>query len=1547
MKEDEEGVPNESSEDKNSENLLPKEDSKEAAVSDNDIEAGAHNASLKKENAFTRLRKRTAFHKTVNWFVGFFVFVSVLFTVLLGFSQTSTFRKFVKNKVVAILNTETKGTFAIGELDGSFFTTLTLRNILLTFEGDTVARVEKIDLRFSPLALLRKTIRVRDFSIHYPVAVMETDSTGVVNFSKIFPSKPDTDTTSSSFPFKISVGNFEIVEGTFRVMDWDYRDSVLPMNALNMKNLRLDKLNLKSRVRADIDNKDFELNLANLSASCNIKTVPEAVISGDFAINRKIINIQNFKINAPQTALSLNLETEGLDLFGKITSEIFAKTQLNLRLNLEKFSFADLETFVPAVDMLRGNLSGELSASGIIHKIDIEKLALKYDSTSLQLKGVLENLDKPSELLISADMTKSRLLMRNVEDILPMVTLAPMPGFEMIQIDSLSFHGKPLDFNSSAKLLASGGVLRMNAKMDFTKAETKYTVAVDAGNMDLKGLAHFPVNLNGKAKIEGSGFDPKKAILDCEFNGDYSTIGSKNFSHLFFSSQIKEGKLAATMRAISAEDSLLLHGSADFIIDTLVVYQVGISMFSFNLGTLLNDTALTSNINLDFQIDAKGLRPDDISGNASLRVTDSRLLARDIQLLTADCLIKKTDGNNREISLRSNLADINIKGDFSIPDFISSVAFESMEITDLSFKKLRQLFPSIVAPDSVLVTIPEKEIKRQQLITYRVAFDCAIKDTQQINYLLPDAKLKFDGDIEGSATKTTSAFNFFVSADARTLKLENQDNAFLADNCVLKTALYKPLAVNSLEKVKFEVSCNASHLFMGQTLSDVVFRLKLNNGVAALSGSTGIRDNIKTGFSASMNLLYDSLYLKCDTLMVRYNQFEMKNTKSFMVSYRNNDILIHDFELTRGNSLFKADGRLSFDRENDLALELVNFAGYDISYNLLGISPNEVINNKINLKLNIKGTQKAPLMTMALDVDSVSYRSTNFGSLKGNFAYKDQKLSTDVRFVDYSGKERKERFYLTGSLPINLGFSDVKERISNTEPVDLHFQATEFNIASLASFASGINRLSGLINANVDIGGTLNNIRPNGFLRATDVTFHVIQNNLDYSSGMHVTLKNEVIAIDSFVVQNASKVKNKGRLSGHGTIETTSDQGLNISAILQGDLTVLSEDSKTSNSSIYGNLFVGIDGELTINVTKDRTFLYVPLIIKESNVIFPSTQSSYSSSGDNFIYRAQAKNVTLSRYEQEIQRLNALAAEKKLNTEIKGSTSSFDYEIKVKIQKEANFVFLLSPETNLKLNAVLKGDVIFERKDGIQNFQGELKVLDGSTLEFFKTFTATGSVRFESDLTNPNLDIVGMYKAYYQKSDTNSATGGKEDEVAVKVRLTGPLHDLAKNFSQNTNNIAIYVGSSNIEKEISSPELDKADAVWFILTGKFTRDLSAQEKSKAATQIDPITGTATSLAGSVLAGVLNSYLGDYVRSIDLRNNGTGTVFNLSGRFKDFRYTFGGSTNFLQDLSAANVRIEYPLSESFSIRLERRQSVTETNYQNEMINELGLRYRVEF
>jgi hypothetical protein len=256
----------------------------------------------------------------------------------------------------------------------------------------------------------------------------------------------------------------------------------------------------------------------------------------------------------------------------------------------------------------------------------------------------------------------------------------------------------------------------------------------------------------------------------------------------------------------------------------------------------------------------------------------------------------------------------------------------------------------------------------------------------------------------------------------------------------------------------------------------------------------------------------------------------------------------------------------------------------------------------------------------------------------------------------------------------------------------------------------------------------------------------------------------------------------------------------------------------------------------------------------------------------------------------------------------------------------------------------LKGNFLYERVNGKSTAQGELTLLEGSTLEFIKTLQAEGTIRFENELSNPNLNITASYLGYYYPADTTSSTI-QEIPVAVKIKITGPLKDLDKNFVKETNNFAVYYGQDNIDNNVPDPTKDASDAAMFLVAGKFASDMTPQDKNAASNQLS---NTAASMAGGILGGLLNRQLGDYVRSVELRRVGTVTKFNISGTLPwKLRYSIGGTTDVFQDLSQANIKFEYPLLKSLLLRLERKQSIIETTSSNEMINELGLKYKFEF
>jgi hypothetical protein len=298
-------------------------------------------------------------------------------------------------------------------------------------------------------------------------------------------------------------------------------------------------------------------------------------------------------------------------------------------------------------------------------------------------------------------------------------------------------------------------------------------------------------------------------------------------------------------------------------------------------------------------------------------------------------------------------------------------------------------------------------------------------------------------------------------------------------------------------------------------------------------------------------------------------------------------------------------------------------------------------------------------------------------------------------------------------------------------------------------------------------------------------------------------------------------------------------------------------------------------------------------------------------------------------------------SDKKGNLENKESTFDLDYELNISTSNIAELEIILSQALNQKLSIEALGSLNYESIGGRSQAQGSFELLDGSKLEFFKTFDAKGSLRFESDITDPYLDIVATYTSDYTPPNTTTT-----EEVAVKLRLQGPVSELGTNLANQPENISVYVGTRNIENNIPDERYDASDAVSFILVNQFKADLTAQNRQDVANQTFGV-NTATSLLGPILTGFVNSAVGDVVNNIQLSQAGEYTKFAVSGRFSNFRYSFGGTTELFQNINKANLRIDYLFNPNFLIRLERKDPLVRTFGIEDKITELGLKYRFEF
>lgn len=1492
--------------------------------------------------------KKPLFHRIINWFLYTLLTITAILLLVLGFTQTSTFREMLREQVLNTVNSSIAGKINIAEIDGTIFTSLILREISLTYNEDTIAAVNKVDLRISPLRIFLKKIYVRSVEVSGANIRLVEDSLGVMNISKAFPSEEDEDTTSSEFPFTITLSELNLIDLNFSLQTYKKIVSTSYYDSLNMEDFRINNLNLSVSAYADINENEYELEIKSLSLHPNLNKFKLKNLAGKFIVNRELLSAKDFLLETETSKIGLTADWQGFNLFGDNSDEDMRNSFLKLKLDAERFNFDDLTTFVDATDILRGEVATSIEIEGKFSDIEIKELNLNYLNTSLGCTGRLLNLDDPSKLFIKAQFLPSILNYPDISSLLPSLELPELDNLSLIKFDTLYFEGEPLNFKSNFAVEISNGNISGSMALDLGKDDMIYNADIRTVNLDLQAFSGMPLLLNSSSQISGIGTSPERLIATAQINIDNSIIGENRLDNLRLESDLKDGiaKINASAEFDSAKAIII--AEADLTDFDNPQYEWDINIKDVNLERMLKDSLLASSFNINFSGKGSGFDPEKINALLSLKLENSNFQQNYVEDFFLDIHIKAEDNEKKRIKLFSSFADLDVAGNFKYEDLTNLILLEIDTLTSFIAGKIDVFLPT---ENIVLQTINEQknnlkttELSRANEIgNLNLKYELILKDYQSLPLFLGVDEIQAEGILSGSIEKnsTRTSIDNYINIDFAKNKV-GEDIFFITN---LKCELNYNRLLNSIDgnDITFIMDFSAERLFANTEIKEIDLKLNLSRDSILAFSSADITEDLKAKMNFSSDLNASKLNVTIDRLLIAYNRFELINKDKIYISFFDDKLEIKDFNLYRNDAVVNLNGFIAKEGRQDLRLSLKRFKGYDIGFNILQVDPQNIIDYDFNLDGKINGDFENPNISINISVDNLTYGNRKFGLLQCGLNYANKYLNTDIHFADGKLAEDEIPLSIVGKIPVDLSLAAVEDRLPKNREVDLKIIAKNFNLETFGDAFPFIDRLKGILTSDLVFGGTLENLDKSGSLTIREASFVAENNNLEYGAGIKLRLEGETLYLDSLLFNNMGNVRNKGTLRGRGKVEF---QGLNIAStqfLINGDLTVLSTESKAAIPEVFGDLFIATQGDVIFASTKEKSFLRAYMLIKEANLIFPQTQSGYSASRSNFVYKFIETEQEFSQREIEIEKLIRVSKEIALQEETATeATSSFDYDFRVKIEDEARITFMLAQAANQKLNAELKGELKYEKSGAVQNIQGELQLLEGSTLEFIKTFSAKGTIKFESDITNPNLDIVATYTNYLTTSD--SVAGITETEVAVKIKLKGTLDELSKNFTTMEDNIAVYEGAENIRDNKPSPDKDKSDAVWFILTGKFANEVTSQDKQDFDKMLG---GTATSLAGSLLGGLLNTYFGDLVRTFEVRTAGTGTKFSLSGSYKGFRYTVGASTSVFNDLSAANIRVEYPLLNKLFIRLERKEAISETNYPSEMINELGLKYRFEF
>ncbi len=1485
--------------------------------------------------------KRSLFRKIVNAFIGFFAFVFVLLVIFLGFSQTKTFREYLRHKVIAIADSSLNGKLNIEQIDGTVFTSLFLRNTSLTLDHDTLFHADRIEIKTSPLQLLLKKIYFRKVLMENVNISLLQDSSGAWNFSKLSKSK-ESDTIKSEFDFTIQINDLQLRNINIIRQTYKNRNSNKFYRIVNSEDLRIRNLYLTAESFIDISNSDYLLDLKELSFHPKLTGFSLQELNGQFAITSKFAQAKNFNLITDSSFISINARLDSLNLFGGVSLKDFEKYPMSIDLKATPFNFNDLSSFIESTELLKGTPNVQLKAKGKFGDFSIEKLKLDYYDTHLQVVGRLQNLNEPSKLFITATIQNSDINYKDVNILLPTLKLPKFAKLNLKNVDA-EFSGEPINFTSKLKGNLGDGSINAEAKLNLKARPMEYDIKFDTENLNVFPVIGINSKINSKGTLVGRGVNPIDLNSTIDFSAENSSFNGHKIDKLVVSSKAKNSEIDIILNGKSGKNIASLAGNLLYDKDTVATYNIHGHTANLNLASYLNDKKFESDLNFFFTAKGKNFDPDKMTADFTLGVDSSYFQNHEINYSSIKLGVK-TDSTEKKINLSSDFVDFNIYGDFSTKDAISLLSYESGAISQAVTQKLSEMNPISVLKDTVKVEPEIQNIPEVVKKDLKFDFDFKFKDFQLIARLIGNDKLDVSGSGNGSVENSGNNFSMNTDLNLGYLVFLNKQKTVYLSDLDVSFNFIRDNRYISFDKIFGTASVTTKRYYSGSNIKDIEADMVFNQSKLLFNTSAEIDSAVTFEAEGQLNMTPGEQSISFNNLLINSNGVLWANEGSPKVLFTSDYLRFENFVMKSGPTSITLDGKIQGADFQNVKLTADKINGEILNaYLMRGETTNLSING--NLTATISGTYENPVINIDLKLQDITYGNINFGSLLGKIDYSKKIVSSDIRFLDTTLNYQEPKLWIYGTVPVDLSFESVKKRLPDKDEINLNLKSNNFNLSALGNIIPYIINQKGLLIADVQLRGTLSDPVYSGVLGIRQGWFRSLNNYLDYSFNTKLEFKNQTLSVDSLIVENAGGAKYGGTINGSGEIKLNGFDLENIDIRLNGTLSILGQRSKIVSPLLYGDLLIGTDGDWRFQLLNNRAYFTGNVLLKYTDLVFTTSDQTYNKSNQDIDIRIIEDTTKVDKELLRFQKV--LTSEKNLNKSkiIESiSESIFDYDLNIKVENSAKIVFILSQAVNQKLVVEADGELQLQSINGLKRAQGAFELLQGSKLEFFRTFDATGYLRFESDIYNPYLDIVATYTSEY--TDPRDPTSTPQD-VAVKIKIRGPLEELGKNLASNPESIGVYVGARNIQNDVRDPQYDYADAFSFILIGKFKDDLTAQDKAQVAGQTNAIGDTATSFLGSILTSFVNSAVGDLVNNITFTQSGEYTKFTLSGRIQNLRYSFGGTSELFQNFGKANIKVEYLFNPHFLIRLERKDPVLQTYGLDEKINEMGLKYRFEF
>lgn len=1513
-------------------------DSNTSNTSENTSQSPA--PAKKKKNLFFRIVK--------------YVFLSVAFLILtlLVLLQTTFFKSWILDIVLTNLNESAvkPGNKIFAEsLSGNLITGIKLENAGIIVQKDTLVKLDHIDLGYNIFKLLDKEIYVNNLVLENPqinftfVWDPELEDGRAWNFTQIFKSTPDTiiDTTISEFDWGITVDNFELRNAKFRSVD----SAGIPIRELAMQDLDtfnfgyLDVNDLNIKLSGKYFPEFKEANIERLGFNTNSAFDLKELVFKAVLNDKTGSRIENFSLVTNRTDVKIpELFVSEFSPFKEFDYEAFGEKNVKLIFLADRFDFDDLSFFLPSLDFMDGRVFLDLEADDKYKNLAVKRLLLKTDNSTYNFAGRVENLQKPEDMKFNITGRDMSINPIDTRTILPGLDIPDYSYLGIVTIPYITYNGTYTRFDSDFDVRSSAGNANGTVFLDF-RDQFIYRGNVTAQNVNIGKIIKdqsLESDINGEIIADGRGFDYGTMNTRINYDIRNTRFFDQNITSSAGQINANGGNVQLDVSYVSNAVNAKVQGTASIRGDIMnMSYNLKGTSQNLDISGFTKDNAQKSNLNFTFNINGKGLDPDNITGEFDFSIANSQFAEFLIPQTPLDASIQR-NGDQRVIDVKSNFLDFNATGVFDITGIAGLVSENLQQVINIYTERLDAVADTSsldtlslpLTSDELNISSEEYSISTGSSAGTNMKYTLNIKDLLPLSDFIGD-DLRIKGKISGTILNQNNIFTLTAEAND-SLDFAYGDSTLIFKDGDLSIKINNNYTMPGLSGYSADLRFISDTLIIAKQKYD---SLDINLQAKDINNRFKLYAELDTNLlvytSANLNIYPGVLQFASDTTRFKYNAFDVTNRDTVIINYiKTTDDQLLDFRqftLQKDNQRVSADGIFSFNNESNLIVEgnNIKISSIELFQNPETRQVEEFTGGIRRAVVNFTGTLDSPKVVAEVNSDPLYINTIPLGRFDAEVLYSENIIEPDISFYNANNKGNL-KIYGVYPIPQSIGDTVIGQ---DTVPiidtldqrdVDLTIDANNFQLDLLSRYIPNFSRVSGGLDGEVKITGIVSEPDLAGALQVKEARFVFDMTKMYYGLNMNFTANNEKFDISGFQLFDPKEPDKF--ISGSGSLDLSNLRLSDINLTLDGTVRAFDSDNGPTSFGIYGDLIIGSGTpKLTVTGNQDRILLKGNLILVEGNVTLNplGAKSSYNIYEDEgFVYTVDIDSSTIdnkmiSEIKTHIEDLNS-KNEANINpfqryflpidtNAAKDSARSevLKYDLTVRNQNDIYLKFIVNEQTKQEFFGNVDVDLRINNLSGPSiNAYGEVTLGNNAYYQFYRRFVAQGDLVFQGPITEPILNVSAEFNT------VSSGANSDQSQYRVVLTVTGTAKDPKLDFQVFADGAP--VGGTD----------PTSAAISVILFGKLNPGNDALAAVGGNIGSLFVSDYLTSAIQDILPFIVNTSV-NYVDS----ENGSivqNTDLTFTAQFGDATVRFGGQV--FNDVNNTNIVVEYPLNKLLGLDL---------------------------